>query len=165
MSASTNQILRLSRPFGAFCAIGLLLYGCGAPERLPSDLSMDASKDVLKERVIAPIKGVDDDEDIEEFTVMPRRRLIQVRHAPASLDDQYFVSTLSKLLSTDPVSDDGEDKAQSSSAPVELSDAERKAILDQRSLERTEYLVDKGLEYEAQLLVSLAALNDEINTL
>ena len=165
MSASTNQILRLSRPFGAFCAIGLLLYGCGAPERLPSDLSMDASKDVLKERVIAPIKGVDDDEDIEEFTVMPRRRLIQVRHAPASLDDQYFVSTLSKLLSTDPVSDDGEDKAQSSSAPVELTDAERKAILDQRSLERTEYLVNKGLEYEAQLLVSLAALNDEINTL
>ena len=164
MSASTYQILRSLRPVVPFCAFGLLLYGCGAPERLPSDLSMDTSQEVLKERVIAPIKGVDDDEDVEEFTVLPRRSLIQVRHAPSSLDDQYFLSTLSKLLSTDPILDEDSGGATTMSAPQQLSDAEREKIRQQRALERTEYLVDKGLDYEGQLLVALAALDDEINT-
>jgi len=161
MSALTYRTRRFLRPLGGLCGLGLLLYGCGAPERLPDDLSMDASKDVLKERVIAPIKGVDDDEDVEEFTVLPRRSLIQVRHAPSSLDDQYFVSTLSKLLSTDPVSE-AEDGMSATPKALPLSAAEREAILNQRALERTEYLVEKGLEYEAQILTALQPLDGEL---
>ena len=162
MSSSTYQPLRSLRPLAAICAFGLLLHGCGAPERLPSDLSMDTSKDVLKERVIAPIKGVDDDEDVEEFSFMPRRSLIQVRHAPSSLDDQYFVSTLSKLLSANPISDVDEDGARAPVSPKQLSAPERAAILEQRALERTEYLVGKGLAFEVQILKALAPLEGEI---
>ena len=36
------------------------------------------------------------------------RKLIQVRHSPDSLKDQYFLSTLTKLLSYDPVNQDEE---------------------------------------------------------
>lgn len=162
MSSSTYQPLRTLRPLAAICAFGLLLQGCGAPERLPSDLSMDKSKDVLKERVIAPIKGVDDGEDVEEFAFMPRRSLIQVRHAPSSLDDQYFVSTLSKLLSTDPISDGDEDVVQAPASRKQLNESERAAILEQRALERTEYLVGKGLAYEVQILDALGPLEGEI---
>ena len=101
MSVSSYKSFRSLKITGALSAVSLLLFGCGAPERLPSDLSMDGSKDVLKEKIIAPIKGVNEDEELEEFVELPRRSLIQVRHAPTSLDDQYFVSTLSKLLSAD----------------------------------------------------------------
>ena len=58
MSASSLKSFRPLAIAGAVSAVSLLLYGCGAPERLPSDLSMDGSKDVLKEKIIAPIKGV-----------------------------------------------------------------------------------------------------------
>ena len=66
MSASSLKSFRPLAIAGAVSAVSLLLYGCGAPERLPSDLSMDGSKDVLKEKIIAPIKGVNEDEDLED---------------------------------------------------------------------------------------------------
>ena len=33
-----------------------------------SDLSMDGSKDVLKEKIIALIKGIDEEEDLEDLS-------------------------------------------------------------------------------------------------
>jgi hypothetical protein len=65
---------RLCR-FGGIGAIALTLFSCDSPERLPSDLSMENSKDVLRERVIAPIKGIDEDE-ITAFEPLPRRKLL-----------------------------------------------------------------------------------------
>ena len=167
MSASTYQPPRPRHYAGTLFAFGLLLWGCGAPERLPSDLSMDTSHEVLKERVIAPIKGVDDDTLVEEFTTLPRRSLIQVRHAPTSLDDQYFVSTLSKLLSTDPVevveTEAGDTEAGAATAMTRvLDESERDAILNQRAIEKTEYLVEKGLQYETQILTVMGPLEGEI---
>jgi general secretion pathway protein D len=162
MPASTSQTLKSLLPLAAICAAGLLLHGCGAPERLPSDLSMEASKEVIKERAIAPLKDADDNEDLEDFPVLPRRSLIQVRHAPASLDDQYFVSTLSKLLSTDPANDRNDETSQAQPTPVQISDSERETIISQRALERTEHLVEKGLEYEAQILAVLQPLEGEL---
>ena len=162
MSASSYQSFRSLKIAGAVSAVSLLLYGCGAPERLPSDLSMDGSKDVLKEKIIAPIKGVNDDEELEEFIELPRRSLIQVRHAPTSLDDQYFVSTLSKLLSVDA---DGSDSGSDGAAITQnrqLTDAERAAITEQRAIQRTETLVELGLQYEEQLLPTLNALKGEV---
>ena len=55
MTGSPFALLRSARTAGAVCLASAMLFGCGAPERLPSDLSMDTSKEVLKERVIAPI--------------------------------------------------------------------------------------------------------------
>ena len=164
MSASSLKSFRPLAIAGAVSAVSLLLYGCGAPERLPSDLSMDGSKDVLKEKIIAPIKGVNEDEDLEEFVELPRRSLIQVRHAPTSLDDQYFVSTLSKLLSADPqdTSDEAEAETETITQNRQLGDDEREAIAEQRALQRTETLVELGLQYETQLLATLAPLDGEI---
>ena len=162
MSASNYQSFRSLKIAGAVSAVSLLLYGCGAPERLPSDLSMDGSKDVLKEKIIAPIKGVNDDEELEEFIELPRRSLIQVRHAPTSLDDQYFVSTLSKLLSVDADEADNGPDGAAITQNRQLTDAERAAITEQRAIQRTETLVELGLQYEEQLLPTLNALKGEV---
>ena len=162
MSVSSYQSFRSLKITGALSAVSLLLFGCGAPERLPSDLSMDGSKDVLKEKIIAPIKGVNEDEELEEFVELPRRSLIQVRHAPTSLDDQYFVSTLSKLLSADMQDADEVADTQAITQTRQLDDAERAAITEQRALERTETLVELGLAFEKQLLTALGPLDGEI---
>ena len=164
MSASSFQSFRPLKIAGVVSVVSLLLYGCGAPERLPSDLSMDGSKDVLKEKIIAPIKGIDEEEDLEDFVELPRRSLIQVRHAPTSLDDQYFVSTLSKLLSVEPVEADGDAEADTAAIAQnrQLDEAERTAITEQRAIQRTETLVELGLQYETQLLAALQPLDGEI---
>ena len=162
MSASSYKSFRSLKVVGAVSAVSLLLYGCGAPERLPSDLSMDGSKDVLKEKIIAPIKGVNDEEELEDFIELPRRSLIQVRHAPTSLDDQYFVSTLSKLLSVEPEETDSEANGSAITQNRQLTDAERAAITDQRAIQRTETLVELGLQYETQLIAALEPLDGEI---
>ena len=152
-----------SRPIGtaaAFLALAALLYGCGSPERLPSDLSIETSKDVLTERVIAPIKALDNEEIADTFEPLPRRKLIQVRHSPDSLKDQYFVSTLTKLLSYDPL-DEGQEIV-STAAVTELSDEEKQSILSKRALERTQILVAKGLEYEDLILTTLRDIDADI---
>ena len=161
MTGSPFALLGSARAAGAVCLATALLYGCGAPERLPSDLSMDTSKEVLKERVIAPIKGIDEPEATESFEVLPRRKLIQVRHSPDSLKDQYFLSTLTKLLSYDPV-DEEETDAGVETANRDLTEAEQLAITNQRGLERTGILVAMGLEFEDDILTTLRDLDTEI---
>ncbi len=151
MTCTTVFSSRLSvakrRPFALLAA---LLHGCGSPERLPSDLSIETSKEVLKERVIAPIKALDDEEVADTFEPLPRRKLIQVRHSPDSLKDQYFVSTLTKLLTFDPV-EEGE-MVSASTDVKDLSESEKQSIINDRALERTQILVAKGLEFEGVIL-------------
>ena len=161
MTGSPFALLRSARTAGAVCLASAMLFGCGAPERLPSDLSMDTSKEVLKERVIAPIKGVDEPEASESFEVLPRRKLIQVRHSPDSLKDQYFLSTLTKLLSYDPVDADEADSVVDT-ANRDLSETEQLAITNQRGLERTGILVARGLDFENDILTTLRNLDVEI---
>ena len=151
------------RPTGsaaAVVALAALLYGCGSPERLPSDLSIETSKEVLTERVIAPIKALDDEDTADTFEPLPRRKLIQVRHSPDSLKDQYFVSTLTKLLTYDPV-EEGE-QVSTSTEVKELSEDERQSIINERALARTQILVAKGLEFENLILTTLRDIDADI---
>ena len=161
MIDSSVLLARPARVAATMVAMAVLLYGCGAPERLPSDLSIETSKDVLSERVIAPIKALDDEETADTFEPLPRRKLIQVRHSPDSLKDQYFVSTLSKLLSYDPIDD--LDKTASVTNATALSDEERTKIASQRALERTQILVAKGLEFEDTILTTLRDIDSDID--
>ena len=161
MTGSPFAWLGPARATGAVCLATALLYGCGAPERLPSDLSMDTSKEVLKERVIAPIKGIDEPEATESFEVLPRRKLIQVRHSPDSLKDQYFLSTLTKLLSYDPVDEEAAGDGTETAAR-DLTESEQLAITNQRGLERTGILVARGLDFENEILTALRDLDTEI---
>ena len=160
MTNSSVLLARPARATAAMAAVAVLLYGCGAPERLPTDLSIESSKEVLTERVIAPIKALDDEEVADTFEPLPRRKLIQVRHSPDSLKDQYFVSTLSKLLSYDPI--ENLDETASLTTLPALSDQERAKLRNQRALERTQVLVAKGLEYEELILTTLRDIDAEI---
>ena len=160
MTDSPVLLARPARAAATVVAVAAFLYGCGAPERLPSDLSIETSKDVLTERVIAPIKALDDEEVADTFEPLPRRKLIQVRHSPDSLKDQYFVSTLSKLLSYDPIEDLDESAAVVNVKT--LTDEERAKITNQRALERTQILVAKGLEYEGLILATLREIDADI---
>ena len=121
---------------------------------------MDTSKEVLKERVIAPIKGVDEPEASESFEVLLGENWIQVRHSPDSLKDQYFLSTR-KLLSYDPVDADEADSVVDT-ANRDLSETEQLAITNQRGLERTGILVARGLDFENDILTTLRDLDVEI---
>lgn len=161
MTDSPVLLARPARTAAAVVAMAVLLHGCGAPERLPSDLSIESSKNVLTEKVIAPIKALDEEDPADAFEPLPRRKLIQVRHSPDSLKDQYFVSTLSKLLSYDPIDD--LDNSASVTNTQTLSDQERVKITNQRALERTQILVAKGLEYEDKILTTLRDIDSEID--
>lgn len=161
MTGSHFALVRSARAVGAVCLTAALLYGCGAPERLPSDLSMDTSQEVLKQRVIAPIKALDEPEVVENFEALPRRKLIQVRHSPDSLKDQYFLSTLTKLLSYDPV--DQEETGEGTNVQArDLTETEQLAITNQRGLERTGIIVARGLDYENLILAALRDLDSSI---
>ena len=160
MTDTSVMLARPARAVAALVGMAMLLHGCGAPERLPSDLSIETSKAVLTEKVIAPIKALDDEEALDSFEPLPRRKLIQVRHSPDSLKDQYFVSTLSKLLSYDPI--DNLDSSASVTNTQALSEEEQAKIINQRALERTQILVAKGLEYEDTILTTLREIDSDI---
>ena len=163
MTISTLSTRHAFRSVSAITAALLLLNGCGAPERLPADLSIETSKEVLKEKVIAPIEELDGPEMVEQFEMLPRRKLLQVRHSPGSLSDKYFLTNLEKLLSVD----EPEGDATGSSAVVaqeKPTSEEQERIAYKRAIERSEFLVDKGLTYEGELLDVLRTLDTDIET-
>ena len=95
---------------------------------------------------------------VEQFEMLPRRKLLQVRHSPGSLSDKYFLANLEKLLSVD----EPEGDVSGSSAVVaqeKPSSEEQERIAYKRAIERSEFLVDKGLTYERDLLDDLATLD------
>jgi type II secretory pathway component GspD/PulD (secretin) len=153
---------RLCR-FGGIGAIALTLFSCDSPERLPSDLSMENSKDVLRERVIAPIKGIDEDE-ITAFEPLPRRKLLQVKHSPLSLKNRTFISTLEKLAEQQAGFDSAISGKPFPPKPekTELSDEARALIAGQRAFERNQLLVNQGLEIESELQTVVRGLSEKI---
>lgn len=167
-----TKTFRPRRPLGMVTRIGsvslacVMLFGCDAPERLPADLSIENSKEVLRDKVIAPIKGVDEDE-LAIFEPLPRRKLLQVKHSPTSLNDRSFVSAIQTMLGEEATFEsavNGTEIEPMVPEPQELTDEQRQEILDQRSFERTKILVNKGLELEATLLEDMRTLDDRIET-
>ena len=121
---------------------------------------------MLRDKVIAPIKGVDEDE-LAVFEPLPRRKLLQVKHSPASLNDRSFVSTIQNMLGEEALFENainGTEMETSVAEPSELSDEQRAKILDDRAFERTKILVNKGLELETDLLEDIRTLDDRIET-
>ena len=167
MTKLTTRLLGLTPKIGLIPVAALLLYGCDTPERLPSDLSIDTSQEVLREKVIAPIKGLDEDE-LAVFEPLPRRKLLQVRHGSSSLSDRRFIATLEEMLGAESVFENGTDGGNEADEPAEapkLSDAQKQEILERRGFERTQLLVNKGLEFETELLNALRTLDGEIESL
>lgn len=160
-----------------FCksAIGffgtLLLMSCDTPERLPADVSIESSKNLVKESLIAPIKGIDD----EEFPIaeaLPRRLLLQVQHAPSSLSNSSFVKHVyGRLQDTVEEEDDDENMVATSDGILmiqddgALSDAEKNNILSERMEKRAADLVGRGLELEKRLFEDIRVVKTEVEAL
>ena len=72
---------------------------CGTPERLPQDVSIDQSKRVVEDRILAPLSR----DNVSTALLpekKPRRQLLQVRYHEESLTSANFISDLRRLSST-----------------------------------------------------------------
>ncbi|MCE2517189.1 MAG: hypothetical protein J4F41_04990 [Alphaproteobacteria bacterium] len=74
----------------------LTLASCGAPERLSQDVNLENSKEVVKERILAPL-STDNTSSAELPTPTPRRQLLQLRYHDDSLINPSFIDTLERL--------------------------------------------------------------------
>ena len=163
MTVSTRKLPLHFAQGPLLAGLAILLASCGGPERLPDDLSLqETSKNVIQERMIAPINEDGTVEEEDTFKQLPRRQLIQVRYAPDSLQDQYFVSTLESLLESTPQVEPDSDSETTAASP--LTDAEVAQIRNRRAIERTEFLVSRGLDLESQMLGLIRTLDQEIET-
>ena len=92
---SVNSNLRVA----VISATAGLLASCGTPERLPQDVSVDQTKSLVEDRIIAPLSR-----DNSSATLLPekkpRRQLLQVRYHEESLASSDFISDLRRLSST-----------------------------------------------------------------
>ena len=174
----TDKTITKPRYLGInFCksAIGLfsalLLMSCDTPERLPSDVSIESSKELVKESLIAPIKGVDD-EDFPVAEKLPRRMLLQVQHAPSSLGNNAFAKHVYERLQ-DTVKDQDDDITMAATADGDminentgaLSDAEKRNILNERMEKRAADLVSRGLALEKRLFDDIRLVKGEVEGL
>jgi len=74
-----------------FCLIALV--SCGGPQRLPENVSLDESRSLVKERLIAPLI-IDTGSAATLPARKPRRQLLQIRYHQDSLYTPDFISTL-----------------------------------------------------------------------
>lgn len=75
------------------------LVSCGTPPRLPQDVSIDQSKRVIEDRILAPLSR----DNVSTALLpekKPRRQLLQVRYHEESLTSANFISDLRRLSST-----------------------------------------------------------------
>lgn len=77
----------------------LLLASCGTPERLSQDVSVEQTKQVVEERVLAPLSR-DNATATQLPEKKPRRQLLQVRYHDDSLSSADFINDLRRLSST-----------------------------------------------------------------
>ena len=149
----------------------LLLMSCDTPERLPADVSIESSKNLVKDSLIAPIKGIDD-EDFPVAEKLPRRQLLQVQHSPSSLGNSAFVKHVYGRLQ-DAVKDQQDDANMAATVDGDgiiqdngaLSDAEKRTILAERLEKRAADLVGRGLNLEKRLFNDIRLVKAEVETL
>jgi len=145
-------------------ALTLALISCDAPERLPANLSIkESSKDILRDKMIAPIRELDDTE-MPGFEPLPRRRLLQVRHSPDSLKNNGFIAHLETLRLQEESFDNtvnGKTPAPKIK-PQPLTEEAKILIGDRRAFERNQLLVKEGLKIEKELQGVIRTLRDRI---
>ena len=145
-----------------------LLGSCSAPDRLKNDdITLSATKAIVKDRLISPI----DNERIVEFNKkIPRRSILQVIHSPQSLSDPTFIQLIENQLSEEinfrKLQNDlaGEEPIKVS-APKELSKEAKAQILKKRNDARNKLMFDKGLELETFLFGKLREMELRVDNL
>lgn len=177
----------------AISTISLTLVSCGSPERLGQDVNLENSKNVVKERIIAPLSN--DNTSIAQLPELsPRRQLLQLRYHSDSLVNPDFIDTLSRLSSIytnsapssidaavalpasltatavsftpDEEIDEELGDVATSTAPVyePVSDDERARIINIRASKRADIIIREGLKLEQELFTKLREIDDTFNT-
>lgn len=167
-----------------------LFSSCGSPERLPQDVSVEQTKQVVQERVLAPLSR--DNATVTQLPEKkPRRQLLQVRYHEESLVSADFITDLRRLSSTYagtlPTDQDLKKLAGYSSDPEPeimplateeepleivlpepyyepISAEEYDRITSIRSEKRARIIIREGLTLEQELFASLRDLEDEFST-
>lgn len=146
----------------------VLLSSCSAPDRLKNDdISITATKEIVKDRLISPIEN----ERINEFNKkLPRRSILQVIHSPQSLSDPTFLQLIENQLSDEIDFKKAQDdlagvEPAAISAPKELSEDAKSRIIKQRSDSRNKLMFDKGLELETYLFGKLREMETRVDDL
>lgn len=165
-------------------ALSLALASCGSPPRLSQDVNLENSKEVVKERILAPLRDDNDTADLLPKPI-PRRQLLQLRYNDTSLVNPNFIDTLQRLsgiyaddtgaisdevglpasLSATPVSFTEEDLFQDMKdqlTPEEVaptykpvSDREKTKINTIRTAKRSDIIIREGLKLEQELFATL----------
>ena len=149
----------------ALLLTSIALGSCSAPDRLRNDdMKPEAVKELVRERLIAPI----DDERAKEFNErIPRRSLLQVIHGPDSLSDPSFIRLIENQLS-DEIRfklEQQEEAPKPVSLPAEetgeLSDEEKAKIKNDRAEAKEQLLFNRAVELEGLLAPRLDELQIE----
>ena len=155
-------------PLSAFVVVltSLTLGSCSAPERLTNDdISTEATKQIVRDRLISPI----DNERITEFNEkIPRRSILQVIHGPESLSDPNFIRIIESQLE-DEIDFRQQQKQEAgiqevvAQEPRVLTESEKERILKGYNDERAKLMFDKGLELETYLFGQLRLMETEVD--
>ena len=161
----------------AAAIVSLGLVSCGeTPPRLPQDVSLEGSKSLVENRVIAPLLNDDDNAAATLPEHTPRRQLLQLRYHPSSFNDPNFVSTLERLAAlykmqekfTDAsdspditpaafVLDGGDDGSVPNEAEIDLIKADRHE-------QRIDFIIREGLKLEQELFAKLRQIDDDFTS-
>ena len=148
--------------------ITVALSSCSGPERLQNDdISLDATKELVRERLIAPI----DDERIINFNKkLPRRSILQVVHSPQSLSDPSFLriveSQLSEEIKFRELQDDlAGEKILPANLPKPLTADEKIKKRSEREVERNQFVIKKALILEEALFKLLSDMEPIVEDL
>lgn len=152
--------------FAGLCTAAALLISCSAPDRLKNeDISVEATKSIVRDRLISPI----DNQDIVEFNQrIPRRSILQVIHAPDSLSDPTFLQVIEDQLASEVAfKNEQMEKAGIETASVEkpriLSEDAKQRIIKTRSDARLKQMFDKGLALETYLFGKLREMERNVD--
>ncbi len=174
--------------------VALALFGltaCGAPERLDQDVDVESSKELVKERIIAPLSD-DNTTSASLPELQPRRQLLQLRYMDDSLVNPEFIDTLERLSSVytgdtpqletaslpssltatavsfteDPFTSMKEQINEAPAAPVyePVGEEEAERINMIRSSKRKDIIMREGLTLEQSLFEKLRALDEIFDT-
>ena len=152
--------------FAGLCTAAALLISCSAPDRLKNeDISVEAAKSIVRDRLISPI---DDQNTIEFNQRIPRRSILQVLHAPDSLSDPTFLQTVENQLTEElnflksQRKQAGIDEAEEAPPPP-LSEEAKKRIKKIRSDGRNRIMFELGLSLETTLFDFSRQLEESVD--
>jgi len=166
--------------FTGFCLSALV--ACGGPQRLPENVSLDASKSLVEERLIAPL-SIDTGSAAVLPTRKPRRQLLQIRYHHDSLYNPDFISSLYRLTAIHGLKNSGDEPLSASleggaenerisglnsggaqgSAPTTPPAYTDEGTHAPYSDSRKNFIIRQGLQLEKYLLSQLRSIDDRFD--